>query len=149
MPLQAIALFCEDIRAEQSGQDTLIGVLPDNMQIGQTPGFIPKLGIYVRILLATDSSAQNIILKMALPDNQEMILGNLEQLIEQARSAAISNKMPYIGLIAKAVMSPFHDLTAGKITVIAHVDGVDYICGALNLVSNISPPISTVSPPLA
>jgi hypothetical protein len=57
----AVCIFCEDIREEKSGQDTIVGTLPDNLLINPPPpklqdakALMPKLGMYLRINLLAD-----------------------------------------------------------------------------------------------
>jgi hypothetical protein len=146
MALQVVGLFCEDIREEKSGQDTIIGIFPDNLQVAQTPGMIPKLGVYIRFLLDLDTAVRNIGLRLTSPGGQEMPLGDLDHLIEQAKTESASKEMPYAGLIAKAVITPFPIFAPGKIAIIVRVDGVDRVCGALNVVSSTPTPTALPQP---
>src|ERR1700710_2233278 len=60
LPISAMAIFCEDIREEVGGSVTLVGVLPDNINVGKfSPTEVPvahsvnrmlsKLCIYARL----------------------------------------------------------------------------------------------------
>jgi hypothetical protein len=148
MALQVVGLFCEDIREEKSGQDSIVGVLPDNLQVNQTPSMLPKLGVYIRFVLdKDDTTVRNISLKIISPGGQEIPFGEIDQIIEQARTEAASRDMPYAGFIAKAVISPFPIFTPGKIEVVFRVNGVERTCAALNVVSlGGSTPAPTASP---
>ena len=55
MKFSAIALFCEDIREEKSGQYAIAGILPDRLNVKRLPTVLPKLGIYLRFHLNTAS----------------------------------------------------------------------------------------------
>lgn len=51
-PVIATTLFCEDIREEVSGTYSIIGVMPDNVEIPSHPehgGLVPRLACYFRI----------------------------------------------------------------------------------------------------
>jgi Family of unknown function (DUF6941) len=147
MALQIVGFFCEDIREEKSGQDTIIGILPDNLQVAQTPGMIPKLGVYIRFLLDKDDAVKSINIRVAPPASPEMPIGDLGHLIEQAKAEAASRDMPYAGMIAKAIMAPFPVFAPGRIAIIVRVDGVDRVCAVLNVVS--AGPTPTASPELS
>jgi hypothetical protein len=146
MALQVVGFFCEDIREEKSGQDTIIGILPDNLQVGPTPGMIPKLGLYVRFVLDRDSPIKNISMRITAPGGQEMPMGEMDQIIEQAKIEALTKEMPYAGLIAKAVISPFPVHAPGRIEAVVRVDGVDRVCAVLNLVAGGPTPASSAFP---
>lgn len=51
---EAMSIFCEDIRGEKSGQDTIIGIYPDNVAVEVLPFIFPKIGVYIRIRVAVD-----------------------------------------------------------------------------------------------
>src|SRR5437870_1805794 len=116
-PVTAIALFCEDIRAEVLGTDSLVGVLPDNLAIGPTPGFLPKLAIYLRLQIYDETQVQTIKGKVILPGGQEIELATFEN-IQDTKKKALENGMPYAGLVGKAVMSPVPIEQYGRIEVV-------------------------------
>jgi Family of unknown function (DUF6941) len=132
-PLTFICLFCEDIRDERSGQDTMIGIMPDNLTVGQIPAVIPKLGVYFRIQLEKDDNPRSIKLKLRLPGGGELQMGSLDAIISQAKAEAETNEMPFAGLIARGVLSPVPISSPGKIEAIVEIDGTEYVCGALRL----------------
>ena len=71
-PITAIALFCEDIREEQQGTSTIIGVLPDNLSVGPGPGFLPKLAIYLRIQIDHAVNVNTIRARIIFSDGREL-----------------------------------------------------------------------------
>jgi hypothetical protein len=132
-PFTFICLFCEDIREERSGQDTIIGVMPDNLTVSPLPGAIPRLGVYFRIQLEKDDNPQSIKLKLRVPGGLELTMGSLDGLIVQAKADAEKNGIPFAGLIARAVLSPVPISSPGRIEAIAEIDGAEYVCGAMNV----------------
>jgi hypothetical protein len=149
-PVSAVAVFCEDIRQEQSGSDIIIGILPDtlNAVTEHTPGLpiFGKFGIYLRVHLDAslpppkDISARLVL----LPANVEVPLPGWDsKVIEAAFEGSRANDLPLVGLLLKAVSSPFPLREAGKIVAKVKVDGADYIAGQLNVA--FVPP--TASPP--
>lgn len=148
-PFTIIGLFCEDIREEKSGQDTLIGVLPDNLNIPNVPAIMPKLGIYIRVQLERNANPQTLKIKLRVPGAADMPMTKLDNLISQAKTEAETHGLPFAGLVARGVISPFPIHALGSIEAIVEVDGAEYVCGVLNLVtgSEVSTSVSGVSQP--
>ena len=151
MPNSIVALFSEDIRFEQNGQHTLVGVLPDNVAMPKAPGALPKLGIFVRVQVETQASLPEIALNLKNTDGAEIELSGWEMgIIEGAKTDAERSKMPIYGLLLTAVISPFRVPQFGQLILSANIDGVDYIAGALNFMpaaSSASGPPSSQSQP--
>src|SRR5215208_8095167 len=71
-PVSAVAIFCEDIREEQSGQNTIVGTLPDNLVVQAPPTGTPstasavmgKLAVYLRINFDIDDKPQEVTIKL-------------------------------------------------------------------------------------
>jgi hypothetical protein len=135
MRFLAIAIFCEDIREEKSGQETIVGIFPDNLNVSSVPGMLPKLGIYVRFHLNAAYEFRAIRTKLRVPGADDIPLGTWEEgLVAEVRENALSNGMPFAGLISKTLFAPFPVTAAGRLELVAEIDGADHICGALNVV---------------
>jgi hypothetical protein len=135
MKFSAIALFCEDIREEKSKQDTIIGILPDNINLPRSSAMLPKLGIYLRFHLNAGSEFRTITAKLRVPGADELPLLALDEAaLAEMRTNALSSGMPFAGLISKTMFAPFTVAAAGKLEVVAEVDGTDHICGVLNVI---------------
>jgi hypothetical protein len=52
--ISAFALFCEDIRREGSGRDTIIGTTGGTLRVPSFPGGLRRLALYVRISFDAD-----------------------------------------------------------------------------------------------
>ena len=137
--MMATGLFCEDIREEKQGTETLVGILPDNMfvpilgeaeQSGQ-PVF-PKLALYVRINLHPKALVDTLSIKLRLPDDKVLNLTTFEkELIEKSRRDA--SELPFVGLISKVVFGPMPIPVDGKFEAIAELNGSDTVCGFLGV----------------
>jgi hypothetical protein len=144
IPVSAVCLFCEDIRAEKSGQDTIVGTLPDNLlaQPASPPSpnvkpFLPRVGVYLRVHLDAERDIpKEISAKILSTDGQIVAQSKWERaVVEKSFADSKTNHMPLVGLIFKAVASPFPiTIEGGKVTAVVIVDGVEYIAGALNVV---------------
>src|SRR6266516_7357334 len=134
MKFSANALFCEDIREEKSGQYTIIGILPDSLNVQRVPAVLPKLGIYLRFHLNTASKFRTIKTRLRVPGGKDIPLAEVDQkLLAEVRTNALSGGMPFAGLVYKTLFSPFGVSAAGRLEVVAEINGADHICGALNI----------------
>jgi hypothetical protein len=150
MGTRAIAIFCEDIREEKSGQITLVGIFPDNLNLPRVPSLAPKLGVYVRVTFDPQSRLpKQISARLQTPweASRNLQLGNADaNLIATAVANSRKNNLPVVGIIMQAMLSPFPIPTAGQIVIYVKVDDEEYPCGVLNLIvptstsSNASPP---------
>lgn len=138
MGVNGIAIFCEDIREEKSGQITLIGILPDNLNLNSLPGLGPKLGIYVRLAFdAKSPRPKEIAARLQTPwsEDRNFEIGHADaDLIGASAEASNSSNLPVAGIVMQALISPFPIPTAGQIVVYIKVDGEERPCGVLNLI---------------
>jgi hypothetical protein len=134
MNFSASALFCEDIREEKSGQYTIVGILPDSLNVQRVPAVLPKLGIYLRFHLNTASKFRTIKATLRVPGGKDIPLAEVHQkLLAELRAKALSSGMPFAGLVYKTLFSPFGVSAGGRFEVVAEINGADHICGALNI----------------
>jgi hypothetical protein len=135
-PVSVICLFCEDIRQEQNGVNTLVGVLPDNMAFEKLPAVLPKLGIYVRINIdpAVDPGTMSLALSVPGIDDHIPIAEVEHRLIEAVRKDAQGQQAPIAGIISRAVFSPFNIPREGRMRALATIRGEPVTCGSLNIV---------------
>ncbi len=145
MTLNVVGVFCEDIREEKSGQVSLVGILPDNVNISQPPpdrpnsrATIPKLGVYVRIHIGVDYDPGAMSLKLRLPDGREIDLGAVDKfLLDKAKNDARARQLPIAGIISQAVLMGFVLPQSGIITAILEAGQEKHVCAVLN--AQISP----------
>lgn len=152
-PVVAVALFCDSVRRENGGSDTLVGVMPDNISIQQIPAMLPRLSLYVRIQFDPQAELSPVSLEISAPDGKSIVLGTLDrEIFDAARRNAIEGGKPYAGVIARTEMSPFQVLTPGRVDAIVKTAAGDLLAGhltfqAVNLSSsNETPPPSPRSP---
>jgi Family of unknown function (DUF6941) len=146
---RAIAVFCEDIREEKSGQDTIIGILPDNMAAAQFPAVAPKLGIYIRVHLDPKSPPNEITVQFKTPWGEVVDVGRADKaLIDSAVSQAMEKQLPLAGLVLKALIAPFLMQTVGlAVATISVNGGKESVCAMLNLSEGKPPDSSTLPQP--
>jgi hypothetical protein len=134
-PFSFIGIFCEDIRDEVAGTHTLVGVLPDNINIGGVPGILGKLGVYIRIQLDENAHPKTLKARIKIPGGTIFEFADLEPLIATAKAQAKEKGTPFTGLIAKGTFTPLPIPMLGRIEAIVEIDGTEYVCGVLNLIS--------------
>jgi hypothetical protein len=139
-PVSAVGLFCEDIREEKSNQDTLVGILPDNVNIvsGRQPSGgmppLPKLALYLRVHFDVADKPKEISVKLINTDSTIIMTGRWEpDLIEKAFNDAKNNQLPTVGFIQKMVIAPFPVTVPGKVLAVAIVNGVEHIAAVINV----------------
>jgi hypothetical protein len=141
-PVSTVGLFCEDIREEKSGQDTLIGILPDNVNIAPIPGhhplggmpLFPKLALYVRVHFDVGDKPRDISLKLINTDSRTISEGGWSQaVIDKAFSDAKNDQTPIVGLIQKIIIAPFPIAGSGKVLAVAIVNGVEHVAAVMNV----------------
>jgi hypothetical protein len=147
--LRAVAIFCEDLREEKSGQDILIGTMSDNIALPSIPAMLGKLAVYLRVYFATSSKPEAINAWVQLPWGQRFDLGAAdERLMKGALEQASAQKAPFAGVILKGLFQPLPIPQLGAITAHIKIGDQEYLCGMLNLVldpslfANASPPPS-------
>jgi hypothetical protein len=132
-PFSFIGIFCEDVREEVGGTHTIIGVLPDSVNIGGTPGMLPKLGVYIRIQLDQDANPKILKAHIRIPGGAIFQVADFGELISVTKEQAEATNIPFAGLIAKGTFTPLPINQSGRIEAIVEVDGTEYVCGVLNL----------------
>ena len=122
VPLSIIGVFCEDIRVETGDILTLVGLMPDNINVApldsdpnQKGGvaidqrkFLTKLYIYTRAIFDPDDPIEEIELRLVLPDEKEVSLGGASpDVIEKAKQQAKENEGPLAGVVMRSLIQPF------------------------------------------
>jgi hypothetical protein len=136
MKFWAITLFCEDIREEKTGSETLVGVARDNFQAQHIPGLFPKLGLYTRLLIPTELEGpiEPVVVKLVSPEGSEHTLATFDvDFLAREIEGARKSGSPLLGLIAAAVGSPFPLKLAGRFLVIVATPTNEIISGQLNV----------------
>lgn len=134
--LRAVALFCDDIRHESAGTQSLVGIFPDNLAISELPGALPRLSIYFRYECDTDNPPKSLRIEVIAPWAEAPIFSNEipSATIEQGISDSRRDKLPLTGFIASLSMANFPLLESGLILVKVIVDeGEGVICGQLRV----------------
>jgi hypothetical protein len=131
--ISAIALFCFDAREEKAGTETLVGILPDNVNIPGFPGGFIQMTVYFRVHLSVTYRPTEIIARVTLPDGSEINRYQFDQTeLDKTREKAVKSGNTYIGLIARFAVAPLRIDGPGRIQALLNVDGTDIVAGSLN-----------------
>ena len=143
MPLTAIAIFCEDIRTEQSGIETLIGIMPDNIIVmAEEPKdgarqALSKVGLYTRINFDKGAVPSRMSIRLLDPMGEEVGTTEVDQAVFAAAVEA-SGDLPFCGIKSPIVIRNF-PVMLGVYRVFVETDIGDITAGALNI-RLLSPP---------
>ena len=100
-----VALFCEDIRNETQGTNSLVGILPDNVNVPTLPFVFGKMGLYARVHLDPEFNPGPMILKLKLPGSSAVEVSRMEpELISRARDESKREGKPIAGFITYTIM---------------------------------------------
>jgi hypothetical protein len=129
-----VALFCEDIREEKAGTDTIVGVLPDNLRVPSIPGLFPKIGVYVRTNIRPEFDAGPFTTRIVTAGGKEVSRSEATaEVVNGVRQSARAKGTPYAGFITKIVIAPFPINEAGRILAVVTIGDIEYVAGALNV----------------
>ena len=143
--VRGLALFCEDIREEVSGQNTLVGVMADNMAVPSTPVMLARLGIYTRVYFDISDQPEAVSAIVEMPSGDRFELGGASaDLVKASFDTAKSNNVKVAGIILKGIFSPLPILGLGTINAIISIEGRQHILGILNVI--IDPAASASQP---
>jgi len=132
--ISIVALFCEDIREEKAGTETIVGVFPDNLRLPRVPGVFPKMCVYVRTHIRAEFDAGPFFIRIIMPGGKELSRSEARtEMVNEVREKARSKGAPYAGFISKFVVAPLEVTEAGRIQAVVTIGGQEYVVGGLNL----------------
>ena len=145
--INVMALFCEDIREEKGDIFSLIGLMPDNVNLadktdgvtreGQARKLLGKLCLFVRINFDPDIDIGAPEIKLVMPDGESIAIGEIEHsLIQKSISETKENGNLLAGVMSRAVFWGFNPPTDGSIKVEVYINGETYLAGALKFKSS-------------
>ena len=129
------ALFCEDIRREQSGQRTLVGVLNDTLAVPKFPGSFPRLGVFIRVAVPIARQIRVLEHRLLSPDGTKIAeILVPQELVNEIHTDAKSKGNPKYGFISEFQMTMLGIEKAGIFEVISKFDDEEVQSGFLNIV---------------
>ena len=134
--VQAVSIFCEDIRAELGNKESLIGTLPSNISMGSYPAAVTKFCIYTRITLVAGAKLDLYDLIMITPAGQSMFLSKLDQrTIDECHAAMLKYGDPTGAIVMRVIGEPFVFQVPGQYSVALRGSHGDLITGSINFLT--------------
>lgn len=134
LPISGIALFSEDVRREMDNLVTVVGVMPDNLEVPGFPGALAKLALYARIHIDIDFDPNPLRLHIAVNGTKSFEITSFEaDLVNRTREDARDKQNPYAGLLAHSVFSPFPVPEAALLEVVMSYGNEEAVIGALRI----------------
>jgi Family of unknown function (DUF6941) len=128
--------FCEDIREEKQGTLSIIGVLPDNINVAQVPFGLAKLAFYLRISFDPSIDIGAISNKLVFPDGHQISLGEVSaDLIERSKREAIERGSPIAGIVIQAGFVSVQIAKEGRIRALTTIGSDSFVAGTVNITS--------------
>ncbi|WP_430650200.1 DUF6941 family protein [Bradyrhizobium lablabi] len=160
--ISAVGIFCEDIRREGPGKDTIIGAMSDTIRVPSFPGALRRLAIYYRIRLSVDGRFTKPIKVDLDVQNDHVVVDNKSpgpiphDVIERSIANAKKNGVPFATIIARTELAePVEFPGPTKLVAVLRYGDQKEVCGILNVIerpkdaSSASPPPSEQSEPAA
>lgn len=133
--IYGVTICCEDVREEKPPLISLIGIMPDNLVIGEFPAALPRIAFYTRIVFTPDFSPKNPVrIMIRVPGAPEEFetqeIGALTlAVIDEAKQSVTGLCSAFSYAAAVNFLVP----EAGHLTVYLDVDGEELVTGILNL----------------
>ena len=130
----AVGVFCDDVRPENEGRMSVMGIMPDNADVPGFPFLLLRLGAYVRVHVLPTSNINQIEVVIRFPTGQEQTLGTFDAVqIEKSKAEAKESGANWCGFITAAVAGNVTIPESGILRLVAKVGNEESICGSLNL----------------
>jgi hypothetical protein len=136
----AVGVFCDDIRPENEGRMSVMGIMPDNADVPGFPYMILRLGAYVRVHVLPTSNINQIEVLIRFPTGQQQTLGTFDAVqISKSKADAKESGASWCGFITAAVAGNVTIPESGILRLVAKVGEEEAICGSLNLRQSATP----------
>jgi len=132
--ISSVALFCDDIRFEKSNQETLVGVFPDNIEVENLPGVMPKLSIFVKVNCSAGFNLRSLTNRFIDPEGNIIFENSAEQqIIDQAAKDAEQEQSPSFGVKSTIISAPFQFNISGRYLLVSVINDEECLSGFLNI----------------
>ena len=134
--VQAVSIFCEDIRAEIGSKESLVGTLPSNISMASYPAVVTKFCIYTRITLVAGAKLELYDLIMNTPHGHSLFLSKLTQaVVDECHSAMLKYGDPTGSIVMRVIGEPFVFPVPGHYSVALRGSHGDLLTGSINFLS--------------
>lgn len=131
--ITAMGVFCEDIREEKTGTQTLVGVYPDNLNIPTVPAALPKLALYMRIAVDPFVDAEQMSVWLISPKGDERKINDIDtKLVAQTQANSRKSGTPFATMISRIIAPAFPVTEYGRMKALLRIGSEEIICATLN-----------------
>jgi hypothetical protein len=143
IPISAATIFCDSVRDEKSGASTYVGVVTDNLAVGDMPGMLARLTIYSRIIMPVDSEPQPIDVVLST-NGVETSIGNFDkEKVRAAMAEAAATGSAIVTFLTSAASTPFVVNEPTRLRVFVRIPNVEIESGNLKI-NSVSPTSASV-----
>ncbi|HVY50692.1 MAG TPA: hypothetical protein VHA07_03940 [Devosia sp.] len=128
-----VTLFCDDIREELTGMNTLVGIYPDNVVVNKMPFAFPKLAFYTRLTVPTDFEIEPITVNLLAGEEERQLATFTSELVSLAISQAKADGAEIAGMISRTVHAPFPVAAPTRLRIMAKTPNYECQIGNLNI----------------
>jgi hypothetical protein len=147
MSFSGVGFFCESIRTEVGGTNTLVGLIPDNMVVRRVPGVIHGIGLYIRVNIDVDLKVGPMAVSLYFSDGTEHPVQTVdENFIRENQRQAKELGAPFVGILARVNMQQFPIPALGRARAVIHLNGEERVVATLNFVLSPDQGDSVTSP---
>lgn len=139
----SVSIFAEDIRFEQNGQVTIVGIFPDNVGLPELPAIMSKLAVYTRSVFSTEVEiTDDLVCVLLAPDGSELSKNvTSKDALASAMQDSKAQGGSMLTMLSQMVATPFPVPYPGRITLVARYGQQEVLSGFLHL--SVRPPEST------
>jgi hypothetical protein len=136
--MQAVTLFFETARDEVAGTTTLVGLLPDNIELeGVGVALLPKLVAFTRINMSVDDTVAPIDVSLRAPDGTIVVTNSVGvEKVEQAIADAKRDGNVIAGIVARIEAQPFIAARGRYLAVVTYA-GEERVTGTIRFYGSI------------
>ena len=136
--ISSVAMFAEDSREEVQGSISLIGILPDNVNMEMVDGqtaVLPKLVIYVRSVIdLRQGDLETLQVSLITPSGQISFQSTTEAgTMADHAAGSKSTDQPILTFITQIVAAPFPLLEHGQFRAVVKYGDYEQLAGILNV----------------
>jgi len=147
--ISCFAFFCEDVRREASGKETVIGVAADVMTFRTLPAQVRRLQVYYRMRFEVGRTYDKIILPSVELDGKPVehvspVTALPLEMINDVQLRSQQRGQPYLTSAALVrFKEPFPVQGPGQMLAFLNIGEERILCGALTFALRPSPSIET------
>lgn len=132
--INVFALFCEDVRREADKKNSLMGVLPNTINVPDFPGVLLRLCVYIRVNFGMEFDSEDIPMKLILPSGEELNFTSIDrELLKKSQAEAKQQNKTVAGVLTIAEFRNLAIEKPGAIRVTARIKQQDQLCGILHV----------------